>query len=198
MPSFPFPLRFRRRGRARLLSAAGVIVSAGALLAATSLASPAQASTQLPVNYDFLAGATATAPLRWARTRCHRSRPVRRRPRLGSGARRGDPQPVAVTRPPPGAGIDEPRMQGTGVIGHQVEQGLHPPGPGIGEMARQVTVLGRKVLMDKDDDHSPRLARSASRSPGSGQSVFLTMAASSKLARRNKTYPRKPAAFRRN
>jgi triacylglycerol esterase/lipase EstA (alpha/beta hydrolase family) len=61
MPSFPFPLRFRRRGRARLLSAAGVIVAAGALLAATSLASTAQASTRLPVNYDFLAGASATA-----------------------------------------------------------------------------------------------------------------------------------------
>jgi triacylglycerol esterase/lipase EstA (alpha/beta hydrolase family) len=40
---------------------AGVIVVAGALLAATSLASVAQASTQLTVNYDFLAGATATA-----------------------------------------------------------------------------------------------------------------------------------------
>jgi triacylglycerol esterase/lipase EstA (alpha/beta hydrolase family) len=61
MPSFPFPVRFRRRGRARLLCAAGVIVAAGALLAATSLASPAQAATRLPVNYDFLAGATATA-----------------------------------------------------------------------------------------------------------------------------------------
>jgi triacylglycerol esterase/lipase EstA (alpha/beta hydrolase family) len=61
MPSFPFPVRLRRRGRARLLSAAGVIVAAGALLAATSLASPAQAATRLPVNYDFLAGATATA-----------------------------------------------------------------------------------------------------------------------------------------
>ena len=61
MPSLPIPLRFRRRGRARLLSAAGVLVAAGALLAATSLASPAQASTQLRVNYDFLAGSTATA-----------------------------------------------------------------------------------------------------------------------------------------
>jgi len=61
MPSFSFPLRSRRRGRSRLLSAAGVIVAAGALLAATSLASAAQASTTLPVNYDFLAGATATA-----------------------------------------------------------------------------------------------------------------------------------------
>ncbi len=61
MPSLPFPLRFRRRGRARLLSAAAVIVAAGALLAATSLASTAEASTRLPVNYDFLASATATA-----------------------------------------------------------------------------------------------------------------------------------------
>jgi triacylglycerol esterase/lipase EstA (alpha/beta hydrolase family) len=61
MPSLPFPLRFRRRGRARLLSAAAVIVAAGALLAATSLAGTAEASTRLPVNYDFLAGATATA-----------------------------------------------------------------------------------------------------------------------------------------
>src|ERR1700735_5509967 len=61
MPSFPFPLRFRRRRPARLLSAAGVIVAAGALLAATSLAGTGEAATQLPVNYDFLAGATATA-----------------------------------------------------------------------------------------------------------------------------------------
>jgi triacylglycerol esterase/lipase EstA (alpha/beta hydrolase family) len=61
MPFLPLPLRFRRRGRARLLSAAGVIAAAGALLAATSLATTAQASTRLPVNYDFLAGATATA-----------------------------------------------------------------------------------------------------------------------------------------
>src|SRR6204780_3922130 len=61
MPSFPFPLRCRRLSRPRVLSAAGVIVAAGALLAATSLASTAQASTRLPVNYDFLAGATATA-----------------------------------------------------------------------------------------------------------------------------------------
>jgi triacylglycerol esterase/lipase EstA (alpha/beta hydrolase family) len=38
-----------------------VIVAAGALLAATSLAGTAQASTMLPVNYDFLAGATAAA-----------------------------------------------------------------------------------------------------------------------------------------
>jgi triacylglycerol esterase/lipase EstA (alpha/beta hydrolase family) len=61
MSSLPFPIRFRRRGRARLLSAAGVIVAAGALLAATSPADVAQASTRLPVNYDFIAGATATA-----------------------------------------------------------------------------------------------------------------------------------------
>ncbi|HEY1823063.1 MAG TPA: alpha/beta fold hydrolase [Trebonia sp.] len=61
MPSFPFPLRSGRRGRARLLSAAGAIVAAGALLAATSAASVAQASAKLPVNYDFIAGATATA-----------------------------------------------------------------------------------------------------------------------------------------
>jgi len=42
MPSLPIPLRFRRRGRVRLLSAVGVIVAAGALLAATSLASAAE------------------------------------------------------------------------------------------------------------------------------------------------------------
>ena len=61
MPSLPPPFRGRgQRGLARVLSLAGVSAAAGALLAATSFASPAQAST-LPVNYDFIAGATATA-----------------------------------------------------------------------------------------------------------------------------------------
>ncbi len=61
MPSLPFPLRFRRRGRARILSAVGVLVAAGSVLLATSFADVAQASSSLPVNYDFIAGATATA-----------------------------------------------------------------------------------------------------------------------------------------
>lgn len=58
MPSLPVPHRFRRRGH--LLAAIGLIVVASAALAATSFAGAAQAS-QLPVNYDFIAGATATA-----------------------------------------------------------------------------------------------------------------------------------------
>ena len=60
MPSLP-PLRRRgQRGLARVLSLAGVSAVASVLLAATSLAATAQAST-LPVNYDFIAGAAATA-----------------------------------------------------------------------------------------------------------------------------------------
>ena len=61
MPSLPVPLRFRRRGHARVLSAAGLSVVASAVLAATSFAGVAQAAAPLPVNYDFIAGATATA-----------------------------------------------------------------------------------------------------------------------------------------
>jgi triacylglycerol esterase/lipase EstA (alpha/beta hydrolase family) len=45
----------------RSLSAAGLIAVASALLAATSFAGVAQAAARLPVNYDFIAGATATA-----------------------------------------------------------------------------------------------------------------------------------------
>src|SRR5579863_4971936 len=61
MPALPFPRMPRRRARSRLLSAASVLVTAAALLAATSAADVARASTVLPVNYDFIAGATATA-----------------------------------------------------------------------------------------------------------------------------------------
>ncbi len=60
MPSLPAPRGSRRRGLARALSVAGASVAAGTLLAATSFAAAAQAAT-LPVNYDFIAGATATA-----------------------------------------------------------------------------------------------------------------------------------------
>ena len=59
MPSLPVPHRRGKRGLARGLSA-GLSLVASMLLAATSFAASAQAST-LPVNYDFIAGATATA-----------------------------------------------------------------------------------------------------------------------------------------
>jgi pimeloyl-ACP methyl ester carboxylesterase len=58
MPFLPVPHRFRRRGH--LLAATGLIAAASTAGAATSFAGVAQAS-QLPVNYDFIAGATATA-----------------------------------------------------------------------------------------------------------------------------------------
>jgi pimeloyl-ACP methyl ester carboxylesterase len=58
MPSLPVPHRFRRRGR--LLAAIGLIAVASTVLATTSFAGAAQAS-ELPVNYDFIAGAAATA-----------------------------------------------------------------------------------------------------------------------------------------
>src|SRR5215472_14673598 len=60
MPSLPDPHRRGRRGLARGLSVAGLSLAASMLLAATSFAASARAST-LPVNYDFIAGATATA-----------------------------------------------------------------------------------------------------------------------------------------
>ena len=60
MPSLPSLRRRGQRGLPRLLSLAGVSAVASVLLAATSLAATAQAST-LPVNYDFIAGATTTA-----------------------------------------------------------------------------------------------------------------------------------------
>ena len=60
MPSLPVPHRRGKRGLARGLSVAGLSLAASMLLAATSFATSARAST-LPVNYDFIAGATATA-----------------------------------------------------------------------------------------------------------------------------------------
>ena len=53
MPSLPVPRRLRR---AALLAAPAV-----AVLLAVVFAAPARAATDLPVNYDFIAGATATA-----------------------------------------------------------------------------------------------------------------------------------------
>jgi len=60
MPSLPVPRRFRRNGPVRVLSVLCLSVAASTVLAATSFAAVAQASP-LPVNYDFIAGATATA-----------------------------------------------------------------------------------------------------------------------------------------
>jgi triacylglycerol esterase/lipase EstA (alpha/beta hydrolase family) len=64
MPSLPFlgklmPRLTAPRGVRRLV-APGMTLAASAALAMTSFATPAQASL-LPVNYDFIAGATATA-----------------------------------------------------------------------------------------------------------------------------------------
>jgi len=53
MPSLPAPRRLRRAG---LVAAAAV-----AVMLASAFAVPARAATQLPVNYDFIAGAAATA-----------------------------------------------------------------------------------------------------------------------------------------
>jgi len=53
MPSLPVPRRLRRAG---LVTAAAVTV-----MLASAFAVPAQAATRLPVNYDFIAGAAATA-----------------------------------------------------------------------------------------------------------------------------------------
>jgi triacylglycerol esterase/lipase EstA (alpha/beta hydrolase family) len=55
MPSPHIPRRFRR------VLPTSVAVSAAVLALASALATPARASTALPVNYDFIAGATATA-----------------------------------------------------------------------------------------------------------------------------------------
>jgi pimeloyl-ACP methyl ester carboxylesterase len=55
MPSPHIPRRFRR------VLPTAVAISAAALALASALASPARASTSLPVNYDFIAGATITA-----------------------------------------------------------------------------------------------------------------------------------------
>lgn len=53
MPSLPAPRRLRRAG---LVAAAAV-----AVVLASAFAVPARAATRLPVNYDFIAGAAATA-----------------------------------------------------------------------------------------------------------------------------------------
>jgi triacylglycerol esterase/lipase EstA (alpha/beta hydrolase family) len=55
MPSSPGPHRLRRAALAAA-AASAVAVALGSVIAA-----PARAATQLPVNYDFIAGATATA-----------------------------------------------------------------------------------------------------------------------------------------
>jgi hypothetical protein len=50
-----------RRNRLRRAALAAVATSAVAVALASVLAAPARAATQLPVNYDFIVGATATA-----------------------------------------------------------------------------------------------------------------------------------------
>jgi triacylglycerol esterase/lipase EstA (alpha/beta hydrolase family) len=60
MPSLPVPRRFRQRRLARMLSVAGLSVVTSILLVAAPFDGSARAST-LPVNYDFIAGAAATA-----------------------------------------------------------------------------------------------------------------------------------------
>jgi len=55
MPSPHIPRRFRR------VVPMAAAISAAALALASALATPAHASTKLPVNYDFIAGATAGA-----------------------------------------------------------------------------------------------------------------------------------------
>ena len=57
----PSPLRFSRRGRARLLLRSRRDRRRRRPAGGDVAGQPAQASTTLPVNYDFLAGATATA-----------------------------------------------------------------------------------------------------------------------------------------
>jgi triacylglycerol esterase/lipase EstA (alpha/beta hydrolase family) len=58
MPSSHLPHRLRRPGRTAL---AAVTAAAAALALAPVLAAPARAAAQLPVNYDFIAGAAAAA-----------------------------------------------------------------------------------------------------------------------------------------
>ena len=55
MPSSHGPHRLRRT------TLAAVAASAVAVALASGLTAPARAATRLPVNYDFIAGATATA-----------------------------------------------------------------------------------------------------------------------------------------
>jgi triacylglycerol esterase/lipase EstA (alpha/beta hydrolase family) len=55
MPSPHIPRRLRR------VLATTIAISAATLALASALAAPARASTRLPVNYDFIAGATAAA-----------------------------------------------------------------------------------------------------------------------------------------
>jgi triacylglycerol esterase/lipase EstA (alpha/beta hydrolase family) len=60
MPALPPPRHARTRGPARALFAMGLGAALAAVLAVVSLGGPARAS-ELPVNWDFTAGATATA-----------------------------------------------------------------------------------------------------------------------------------------
>jgi hypothetical protein len=52
MPSLHIPRQLRR------VLPVAVAISAATLALASALAAPARASTNLPVNYDFIAGAT--------------------------------------------------------------------------------------------------------------------------------------------
>jgi len=60
MPALPPPRHARTRGSARALLAMGLGAALAAVLAVVSFSGPARAS-ELPVNWDFIAGATANA-----------------------------------------------------------------------------------------------------------------------------------------
>ncbi|HTU04987.1 MAG TPA: alpha/beta fold hydrolase [Trebonia sp.] len=61
MPALPPPRHARTRGPARALFVTGLGAAIAAVLALISLGGPAGASSALPVNWDFTAGAAATA-----------------------------------------------------------------------------------------------------------------------------------------
>ena len=140
MPSLPFPLRFRRRGRARLLSAAAVIVAAGALLAATSLASTAEASPDCR--------STTT------------SSPAPPRPRSRQPRRRREPTTSPASRPPP---IRTRWCWSTGRSPTWMTTGRRPPRswPTMATASSRSTTAARRPPADPGHRGHRRLRRAA-------------------------------------